>query len=78
MTIGEYALDFVGLHREHGRQFTEQVLMRYQEVVDASFWQRMDFYLCYGPFSQLLYGSYSESETFITQGIEGLRVMFRE
>ncbi len=76
-TIGDPALDFVGLHKGHGREFTERVLARYQGIVDAAFWRRMDFYLRYGPFSELLYGAYSGSEKFIAQGIEGLRAMFR-
>lgn len=77
-TIGDPAMDFVGLHSGHGRVFTERVLARYQGTVDAAFWQRMDFYLRYGPFSELLYGAYSESEQFIVKGIDGLRAMFRE
>jgi len=76
-TIGDSALDFVGLHRGRGRGFTERVLARYHCTVDASFWRRMDFYLRYGPFSELLYGAYSGSEKFITLGIEGLHAMFR-
>ena len=77
-TIGDPTMDFVGLHNCHGRVFTEQVLAGYQGTVDTAFWQRMDFYLCYGPFSELLYGAYSESEKFIAKGIDGLREMFRE
>ena len=77
-TIGDPAMDFVGLHNCRGREFTERVLARYQGTIDAAFWQRMDFYLCYGPFSELLYGAYSENEKIIAKGIEGLRAMFRE
>lgn len=61
-----------------GKEFVERVLMRYQNTIDTAFWQRIDFYLHYGPFSQLLYGSYSKNETFTLQGIEGLRLMFGE
>ena len=75
-TIGDPALDFVGLHHGHGREFTERVLAYYGGKVDAAFWQRMDFYLRYGPFSELLYGAYSGSEKLIAQGIEGLQAMF--
>lgn len=77
-TIGDPTMDFVGLHNYHGREFTERVLADYQGTIDTAFWQRMDFYLCYGPFSELLYGAYSESEKFIAKGIEGLRTMFGE
>lgn len=76
VTIGDPALDFVGLHSGRGREFTERVLADYQGKVDAAFWQRMDFYLRYGPYSKLLYGVYSGSEKFIAQGIAGLHAMF--
>ncbi|HLX58571.1 MAG TPA: phosphotransferase [Ktedonobacteraceae bacterium] len=74
--IGDPALDFVGLHSERGREFTESVLAHYKGTLDAAFWRRMDFYLRYQPFSELLYGAYSNSEKFIAQGIEGLRAIF--
>ena len=76
-TIGDPAMDFVGLHNGCGREFTEHVLARYKGTIDAAFWKRVDFYLCYGPFSELLYGAYSGSEKFIAKGIVGLRAMFR-
>ena len=72
------ALDFVGLHNGRGREFTERVLAYYKGKVDVGFWKRIDFYLCYGPFSELLYGSYSNNEAFIQKGIEGLHAMFHE
>ncbi len=75
-TIGDPALDFVGLHLGRGREFTELVLACYKGTVDAAFWKRVDFYLCYGPFSELLYGAYTNSEKFIAKGIEGLHAMF--
>lgn len=78
VTVGDPAIDFVGLHWVGGRQFVEQILMRYQSTIDSAFWQRIDFYLHYSPFSQLLYGSYSENKTFTIQGIEGLRMIFSE
>ncbi len=77
-TIGDPALDFVGLLSKHGRDFTEQVLAYYKGTIDAMFWQRMDFYLRYVPYSELLYGAYSNSQKFIAQGIEGLRTIFEE
>lgn len=76
-TIGDPALDFVGLHLGRGREFTERVLACYKGTVDAAFWKRVDFYLCYGPFSELLFGAYTSNEKFIAKGIEGLHAMFR-
>ena len=77
-TIGDPALDFVGFHNCRGREFTERVLANYQGTIDAGFWPRMDFYLRYAPFSELLYGAYSGSEKFITKGMRGLQSLFRE
>lgn len=76
VTIGDPALDFVGLHGQHGRAFVERVLTGYRGAIDAAFWRRIAFYLCYGPFAQLLYGVYSESEEFIAQGVAGLHALF--
>ena len=61
-TIGDPALDFVGLHSGRGKEFTEHVLTYYKGKVDIEFWKRIDFYLCYGPFSELLYGTYSKQQ----------------
>jgi aminoglycoside 2''-phosphotransferase len=77
ITIGDPALDFVGLHWRGGRDFVQNVLAHYQGTIDAAFWQRMDFYLSYSPFAELLYGAYSENAEFITQGITGLHTLFR-
>ncbi|MHB8595316.1 MAG: phosphotransferase family protein [Ktedonobacteraceae bacterium] len=75
--IGDLALDFVGLHWGHGQSFTERVLENYQGTIDASFWQRMAFYLRYQPFAELLYGAYSDNEQILAQGKAGLQAMFR-
>lgn len=76
-TIGDPAQDFVGLLKDRGKVFTELVLAHYQGTIDASFWRRMDFYSHYSPFAELLYGSYSNNETFIEQGVKRLHEMFR-
>ena len=78
VTIGDPAIDFVGLHHVGGKEFVESVLMRHQNTIDSAFWQRIDFYLHYSPFSQLLYGSYTKDEAFTLRGIEELRLMFGE
>ena len=78
VTIGDPAMDFVGLHNDRGREFMELVLLGYRRMVDTGFWRRMDFYLRYGPFSELLYGAYEGNERFIGKGREGLRRMFEE
>lgn len=75
MTIGDLALDFVGLHWRGGQDFMLDVLKHYRGTIDATFWQRMDFYLAYSPFAELLYGAYSENAEFITRGIAGLRAL---
>lgn len=75
-TIGDPTQDFVGLLKGRGKVFTEHVLAHYQGTIDASFWRRMDFYIHYSPFGELLYGAYSDNEQFIALGIEGLHAMF--
>lgn len=77
-TIGDPALDFVGLHRQRGGEFAQQVLAGYRHPVDSAFWQRMAFYLTYEPFSELLYGAYSNREDFINSGRVGLQALFGE
>ncbi|HLX39091.1 MAG TPA: phosphotransferase, partial [Ktedonobacteraceae bacterium] len=75
--IGDAALDFIGLHWGHGQAFTEGVQANYQGTIDTTFWQRMDFYLLYLPFSELLYGAYSGNEEILERGKAGLQTMFR-
>ncbi len=77
-TIGDPALDFVGLHRRYGRAFIERILKEYQSIVDVAFWQRVDFYLQYKPFAELLYGAYCENEQFTEQGMANLHAMFKK
>ena len=74
--IGDPAIDFVGLHLTHGREFTKQILARYQGEVDASFWKRVDFSLRYPPYSELLYGAYGGGETFTARGLAWLQEIF--
>lgn len=76
VTIGDPALDVVGLDVQFGREFVEQVVRVSQEQAPRAFWRRMDFYRCFLPFSQVLYGIDEKRETFIQQGIAGLRSLF--
>jgi aminoglycoside 2''-phosphotransferase len=73
-TIGDPAIDFVGLHLRGGREFIERVLAHYQGTIDDAFWQRLDFYTHYKPFSELIYGSFGNEQIF-EQGKEGLRLL---
>lgn len=75
-TTGDPAIDFVGLWRQRGEEFARQVLAGYQHRVDDAFRQRIQFYLSYEPFSELLYGAYGNREDFINSGRAGLRAMF--
>jgi aminoglycoside 2''-phosphotransferase len=74
--IGDAALDFVGLHWGHGQPFMERVLENYAGIIDSTFHRRLAFYLCYQPFSELLYGAYSTNKEFLTRGKAGLQAMF--
>lgn len=75
-TIGDSAMDFVGIYAVYGKTVVEQVLAHYLGHVDTAFWSRMNFYLKYLPYAELLYGAYSEQQDFIERGITGLREMF--
>lgn len=75
--IGDAALDFVGLYWGHGQAFMERVLENYQGTIDSAFYQRMDFYLRYQPFSELLYGAYCNNKEMLMQGKARLQAMFR-
>lgn len=74
--IGDAALDFVGLHWGHGQTFTEKVLENYAGTLDATFWQRIAFYLSYQPYAELLYGVHTGNEQTLAQGKAGLQAMF--
>jgi hypothetical protein len=70
--IGDPALDFVGLLSEYGREFTEATLAGYRGEQDATFWQRMYFYLSVVPFHEVLYGVMEGDEARIRQGVKGI------
>ena len=55
LAIGDPAHDFVRLVAERGKAFVERLLTGYRGEVNASFWQRVDFYLYdYPPYACVL------------------------
>lgn len=71
-SIGDPALDFVGVLSEYGRAFTEATLADYRGEQDATFWQRMQFYLAVAPFHEVLYGVQESDVAHIRQGVQGI------
>lgn len=44
ISLHDPARDFNGLLRNHGRQFTEKVLLSYANHIDIDFWKRIEFF----------------------------------
>lgn len=74
-TVGDPALDFVGLLHCRDRSFTERVRASYRGHLGSSFRQRTAFYLRCLPFHELLYASSTQSETNLAHGLASLHVM---
>ncbi|MBA2284654.1 MAG: aminoglycoside phosphotransferase family protein, partial [Ktedonobacteraceae bacterium] len=74
-TIGDPALDFVGLLHCRDHSFTERVRSSYRGHLGSSFRQRTAFYLRCLPFHELLYASYTQSETNLAHGLASLHAM---
>ncbi|HEY7357567.1 MAG TPA: phosphotransferase [Ktedonobacterales bacterium] len=70
--IGDPAMDFVGLLGEYGRAFAEATLAGYRGEQDATFWQRMNFYLKVVPFHEVLFGARQGDEAHIRRGVQGV------
>ncbi|HEY7358066.1 MAG TPA: phosphotransferase [Ktedonobacterales bacterium] len=71
--IGDPAMDFVGLLSEYGREFAEATLAVYRGERDATFWQRMNFYLKVVPFHEVLFGARQSDEAHIRRGVQGIK-----
>jgi aminoglycoside 2''-phosphotransferase len=71
-TIGDPALDFVGLLWDAGRDFTEAVLAGYQGQVDETFWDRMAFYAELAPVYEIRFGLVTADEAHLNAGLESL------
>jgi aminoglycoside 2''-phosphotransferase len=67
--IGDPAIDFAGLLASYGEDFVERVLSDYQGEVDASFRDRMRFYLRVMPINTLLFGLSTRQEDYVQQGL---------
>jgi len=68
-TLGDPALDFVGLAYIAGWGLVERILSAYQGIVDAGFRRRIAFYLQAIPFHQILFGLHTNDQNQIREGI---------
>jgi aminoglycoside 2''-phosphotransferase len=72
-TIGDPALDFVGLLCDAGPDFTRQVLAGYRGELDDAVEQRMRFYSRIGPLYEIQFGLATGDKAHLDQGLELLR-----
>jgi aminoglycoside 2''-phosphotransferase len=72
--IGDPAIDFTGLLADYGEDFTEQVLAHYQGEVDATFRQRMHFYLGVMPLNTVLFGLATGQAEYVREGLGELSI----
>lgn len=71
-SIGDPAMDFVGLLGLGGRPFVEKVLSAYQGSLGASFWHRAAFYLDIGPFHELRFALTVQDQVHLQQGLKNV------
>ena len=43
LCLGDPAADLAGFYRNFGRQFTEELISRYQRPIESNFWLRIDY-----------------------------------
>ena len=72
LTIGDPAVDFVGLFVEGGEEAVRRVLSRYRGPRDASFEQRIAFYAWMGAYHEIEHGLEHADRRHIEAGIKGL------
>lgn len=75
-SIGDPALDFTGLLCDLGRAFAERVAASYQGDIDATFWQRAEFYGRLPPFYEIRFGQHTGDSTHLQHGLDTLREAF--
>jgi aminoglycoside 2''-phosphotransferase len=72
-TLGDPALDFVGLLFAGGREFVEQVLGDYAGSLGENFWQRVAFYEAIIPYHEIRFGIETDNPKHREQGLELLQ-----
>jgi aminoglycoside 2''-phosphotransferase len=71
-TLGDPALDFVGLAYIAGWEPVERILNPYRGIVEDTFRRRIAFYLQAVPFHQILFGLQTNDQNHIQEGIHTL------
>lgn len=72
VTVGDPAMDFVGLYSAGGIEFVKKVLKNYSGSVDVTFLDRMMFYFNAIPIHEILYGLYTNDDDYVHQGLTRL------
>jgi aminoglycoside 2''-phosphotransferase len=71
-TLGDPALDFVGLAYIAGWEPVKRVLSAYRGPVEGTFRQRIAFYLGAIPFHQIFIGLQTGNQNHIREGVDAL------
>lgn len=71
--IDDPAVDFAGIRRQLGDDFTRQMLAAYRHPLDTSLLRRMDFYAGMEPFHEIHFGQVDGDAAHLAHGIEWAR-----
>ena len=70
--IGDPAIDFTGLLDDYGADFARLALAHYGGSVDATFWDRVDFYRFAMPIHEALFGLRTGQPRHVQQGLANI------
>lgn len=76
MCLHDPARDFNGLYRNHGREFTEQVLCFYKGDVEPNFWKRIEFYAKKHFFQMMFYAPKFGLEQYVPDCLKEIEESF--
>jgi aminoglycoside 2''-phosphotransferase len=71
--IDDPAVDFAGVRRQLGEDFSRQMLAAYRHSLDATVLRRMDFYAGMEPFHEIHFGQMHGDTAHLTHGVESAR-----
>ena len=74
VTIGDPAIDFVGIYVTYGMEAVEKVRDCYQHALDVHFVNRLRFYTWMASCHEVIYGLEEGRSDLVEEGIEGLKI----
>ncbi len=72
-TVGDPALDFVGLWFVGSAPFVERILANYSKLVDNGFWNRIHFYADIVPFHEIRFGLSAGEPEHLQHGLSMIK-----